>query len=701
MNIIRRTLPWIGVLIACSALSHDDQVGARYVEADGVNATDCLDHDLPCASIQYALEEAQPGNTVKVAQGIYDMSGADPESFLFGPTKAAGGYSADNHFEEQDPETNVTILVGVDARYRQPMARQGFKWAASYADAAAGNTDDSIAAALQSTQAAAMPCTQGLAGQFPCLNVDFQAQIALNQFNTPQTTASNLWGFVDLNDNREYVVIGLRTGTAIVDITTPTSPRQVALVNGNSSSWREVKIYQHHDGTRYRAYAYVTTEASGSGLQVIDLSGLPNSVSLANTLGDTGSQHTLYVSNIDYSTNMALPGRQAFLYVAGANVNGGAWRVYSLINPDEPELLTPAPTGTQYMHDSTSLYITDSRAAQCAAGHNPCEVLVDFNENTVDLWDVTNKNSGQPILLSSTTYPSTRFTHSGWPSEDQRYLFFHDELDEVQLGLNTRIHTMDLANLRAPVITVSYQGATTAIDHNGYAKGNFYYVSHYRRGLVVFDASDPLHLREIGYFDTFLTPAANTAGFDGAWGVYPFFPSGSVAISDISNGLFILKDNTGTLSGSPGQLGFASTTLSVAESAASVTVRLQRTGGLAGAVSVQYTTSNGTATAGSDYSATSGTLTWPDDDNEERTFTIPLTNDTTVEENETIRVILSNPTAGAVIDGATTLDITITDDDATPPASAPAASGGGGGGSTTPAWLLALELLGLLRYRRV
>ena len=124
------------------------------------------------------------------------------------------------------------------------------------------------------------------------------------------------------------------------------------------SSWREVKIYQHRDVTtnRYRAYAYISTEASGSGLQVIDLSGLPNSVALATTLTDTGRQHTVYVSNIDYSTNAALPGAEAFLYVAGSDVNNGAWRVYSLANPARPQLVTAAPGG-QYMHDSTSLYI--------------------------------------------------------------------------------------------------------------------------------------------------------------------------------------------------------------------------------------------------------------------------------------------------------------------------------------------------------
>jgi choice-of-anchor B domain-containing protein len=686
-------------MISTALSSHDDQVGARFVQVDGANASDCLDHDVPCASIQYALGQAEPGNTVKAAAGIYDMTGVPPESFLFGTIKAAGGYSEDDHYSVQDPDANKTILVGVEQRYRQAMARQGFKWAVDYASAASGVIDESPAEALQSTQAVSTGCVQGLAGQFPCHNVDFQAQIALNQFSTFPASAANVWGLVDLNDNREYAVIGLRNGTAVVDVTDPANPREVATIAGNASPWREVKIYQVRDTTanRYRAYAYISTEAQNSGLQVLDLSGLPNSVALATTLNDTGSQHTLYVSNIDYATNVALPGAQAFLYAAGSNVNGGAWRVYSLANPEQPQLLSAAPAGTQYMHDSTSLYISDSRTAQCDQGHNPCEVLVDFNENTVDLWDVTSKTA--PVLLSSTGYPTSNYTHSGWPSADQRFIFVHDELDEIRRGLKTQIYTMNVDNLRAPAIVTSFQGADTTTDHNGYTKGNFYYVSHYRRGLVVFDVSSPTQWREVASFDTFLAPAANSAGTDGAWGVYPFFPSGTVVISDISNGLFVLKDNAATLAQSVGRIGFIGASVSVVEKAGAATVRVQRNGGFAGAVSIQYTTSDDTANAATDYTATGGTLTWPAGDAGEKAFTVPINNDTQNENDETIRITLANPAGGATVEGSTTLSITVTDDDVAGGGGG-SGDGGGGGGGGAIGFVLLWPLLALSITRR-
>jgi choice-of-anchor B domain-containing protein len=338
-------------------------------------------------------------------------------------------------------------------------------------------------------------------------------------------------------------VVGHRNGTAVFDVTVPSAPLQVGNIPGNPSSWREVKVYQLPgvNGGPHRAYAYVTTEAPGSGLQIIDLSNLPAGVSLANTLAEFTTSHTVYISNVDYATMAALPNQQAYLYIAGANVSGGAFRIYDLVDPVHPHLVTPSPQGNGYMHDSTSMLITDNRTTQCAAAHNPCEVLVDFNETTVDLWDVTEKAA--PVRLSTTGYPTASYTHSGWPTADNRYIVVHDELDELRRSLNTHIYTLDIADLRAPSMVTSYIGGVGSTDHNGYNIGNRYYVSHYKRGLVIFDSSNPRALTEVGSFDTYLTPAANSAGTDGAWGVYPFLPSGTILVSDIENGLFLLRKN--------------------------------------------------------------------------------------------------------------------------------------------------------------
>ncbi|MET0751826.1 MAG: Calx-beta domain-containing protein [Pyrinomonadaceae bacterium] len=96
------------------------------------------------------------------------------------------------------------------------------------------------------------------------------------------------------------------------------------------------------------------------------------------------------------------------------------------------------------------------------------------------------------------------------------------------------------------------------------------------------------------------------------------------------------------------------------------TITVQRAGGVNGAVAVSYATSDGTATAGSDYTATSGTLNWIDGDASDKTFTVPITGDTTFETDETINIMLSNPTGGAAIGGTNPTTLTITNDDAQP-----------------------------------
>ena len=97
--------------------------------------------------------------------------------------------------------------------------------------------------------------------------------------------------------------------------------------------------------------------------------------------------------------------------------------------------------------------------------------------------------------------------------------------------------------------------------------------------------------------------------------------------------------------------------------AGTATVTVTRTGGNCGAVSVQYATSNGTATAGQDYTTKANTLNWAAGDAANKIFTVAITNDTTKENDETINLTLSNPTGGATLGAQATATITIADDD--------------------------------------
>ena len=116
----------------------------------------------------------------------------------------------------------------------------------------------------------------------------------------------------------------------------------------------------------------------------------------------------------------------------------------------------------------------------------------------------------------------------------------------------------------------------------------------------------------------------------------------------------------------PGVLQFSSTTYGGGESGGSVTITVTRTGGSDGAVSVQYATSDGTATQPADYSTASGTLSWTDGDSTSQTFIVSLASDATYEGSETVNLTLSSPGGHATLGANATATLTITDDDVQP-----------------------------------
>ncbi len=119
----------------------------------------------------------------------------------------------------------------------------------------------------------------------------------------------------------------------------------------------------------------------------------------------------------------------------------------------------------------------------------------------------------------------------------------------------------------------------------------------------------------------------------------------------------------------PGTLSFELGSYSVSEGGGSITINVTRTAGSVGAVDVSYATSDGSATtAGNDYTATSGTLSWIDGDTASKSFTVTILQDTVVEGDETVNLTLSSATGGASIGGTNPVTLTIVDDDNSPPA---------------------------------
>jgi uncharacterized repeat protein (TIGR01451 family) len=130
--------------------------------------------------------------------------------------------------------------------------------------------------------------------------------------------------------------------------------------------------------------------------------------------------------------------------------------------------------------------------------------------------------------------------------------------------------------------------------------------------------------------------------------------------NNFSNNVSILLNST-----APGTLDLSTATYSAGEAAGSVTITVNRTGGTDCSVTVQYATANGSATAGSDYTAAGGTLTFGPGVTSQ-TFAVPIIDDTLFEGNETFTVTISNPGGGAALGATTSATVTVIDNDAAP-----------------------------------
>ena len=363
-------------------------------------------------------------------------------------------------------------------------------------------------------------CINGVADFYACNSVDLLHRIHLEDMGDGTGSGSDIWGWTDSLDGKEYALMGLSTGTAFVDISTPKFPVYLGhLPTATSNSiWRDIKTYNN--------YAYIVSEASGHGMQIFDLTQLRNvpvpPVDFVATANYTefGSAHNIVINE-----------DTGFAYAVGANCAGGL-HMMDLTNPVAPSN-EGCFSADGYTHD-----------AQCVVYIGPDtsyvgeELCFNSNEDTLTIVNVTDKTN--LVQISRTPYSDSRYTHQGWLTEDQRYYLMNDELDEQNLGHNTKTYIWDLVDLDNPQIVGTYLGPEASVDHNLYIKGNYAYLSNYTSGLSVVELTDIGNgaLTEVANFDTF--PASNTNIFNGAWSNYPYFESGNVIVSDISGGLFIL-----------------------------------------------------------------------------------------------------------------------------------------------------------------
>ncbi|MDX1509086.1 MAG: choice-of-anchor B family protein, partial [Woeseiaceae bacterium] len=376
--------------LAGTALGHSELEKPLYVAEYGVDQGRCHDPAKPCRTISYALQRVGKGGQVRVATGSYEIDDVrDLFHMVSAVVNVRGGYDARNGF--QQPTARASTLVGVPREYRAMLASRGFH---VIADRKTIDRDViveterllALQSKLQSNTLSAAPCVGGTSGGLACENAELLAHVSLNEVSAQPAGAMDIWGFVDLNTGREYAIVGYQTGTGVFDITDAENPLEVGFIDGAAAGWRDIKVHQFFNAAqgRWNAYAYVTTDLSSDGLFIIDLSGLPHSVSRQSYASDFSQAHNVFISNVDFSTGLSLTGASPSLIVAGSNNGSGRFRLYSLANPAAPAFVA-IPGSATYMHDAASMIIRDSRKdTQCVLAVDYCEVLFDFSEDAVE-----------------------------------------------------------------------------------------------------------------------------------------------------------------------------------------------------------------------------------------------------------------------------------------------------------------------------
>ena len=385
---------------------------------------------------------------------------------------------------------------------------------------------------LAAVTAGEVRCEDGTAAGFSCEGVDLLAFLPVSALGgSAGERVSDVWGWTDPETGREYALAGRTGGAALVDVTDPASPRYRGVVAANPSGARDLKVYSDH--------LFFTGDGAGNhGLVIFDLTRLRGESPESGIF----EPDTVY-RGIASAHNLVMDPESGFAFPVGASGGGetcgGGLHMLNVREPKSP-VFAGCFTDTEGL-----IYPGRTHDAQCVVYGGPDarfqgrQICFVSNETALRIVDVTDKS--QPVPVGTATYPGLAYVHQGWLTDDHRYYYLDDELDELTgTTQRTRTYIFDIAELGDPLLVGSVEGPDGATDHNLYIKGDRMYQANYQAGFRLFDITDREAPREIGWFDT--TPyEGSPPGFVGAWTAYPFFDSGTVVVTSMYEGLFLLR----------------------------------------------------------------------------------------------------------------------------------------------------------------
>ncbi|MBK8701710.1 MAG: choice-of-anchor B family protein [Saprospiraceae bacterium] len=350
-----------------------------------------------------------------------------------------------------------------------------------------------------------------------------RAQVA----GMPGNEYTDIWGYV-APDGKEYAIIGSTLAVNIFDVTNCGNPiLKYQFLDGLDSTnyWRDFKTYQN--------FVYGVADTGEEGLQIFNLTQI-NNINVTQSTAQFKRAHNIYID---------VP--NARLYVAGArdNTTTTNWMIiYSLSNPASPTLLKkvalntlPGVSGAEnlYMHD---VYV-ENHIAYVSQGYAGFYI-----------WDCTDPNNitFKGYLDDGSNYNHSSWRHTAYNNPDTAYFYV---AEEVPIGRPIKvIRTLKnstgydinlLSTFKHPLGAPTY---TNNRPHNPFVKENGLYIAYYHDGIQVYDVSNPIKPIRAAYYDTYPNNNGNPyTSYEGAWGVYPFLPSGCILASDITYGLITLN----------------------------------------------------------------------------------------------------------------------------------------------------------------
>ena len=380
-------------------------------------------------------------------------------------------------------------------------------------------------------------CVNGMAGEYPCRNMDLMKFMTLQECGCdPNGNTNDVWGWVSPVSGKEYAILGCADVASFVDVSDPINPVLIGTLPTHSvnSLWRDVETHGN--------WLYVVSEASGHGLQVFDLlqldvvSNPPVVFAESAHYGDFSNAHTVNVDPVS-----------GYVYAYGTNTYSGGEHIVDVSDPLNP-VLAGGYDGSGYTHDGFA-WTYDGPDASYTGREIviACNGRSNSDNDKLVIVDVTDKTDCQ--LIGEYDYngeATIGYFHQGWVTKNKKFFLMNDELDENALGGNqepygTRTHIFNITDLDNVTYQGFYEASNLAIDHNLYVEDQFVYESNYRSGVRVLDAIrvGTSVLNEVAFFD--LYPENDNAQFSGTWSNYPYLPSGIVLATSMYDGMFIVK----------------------------------------------------------------------------------------------------------------------------------------------------------------